>query len=248
MAKRHDKSEPPRATGVGFMFLGIAAVFAVFAEHRNWLLIAALAVSGLTCCLIGSGWIYRPAVSRAGDTITCRFTLWRDAMFYGVLVAMPALAVTPLLEGAGSPGYLRVIGILYLLWTGVLVFRFVRQALQSRLVISPAALSVSLVGQPGAPADIPRAAVQEVTATTAAMLSYDSAPATQISYRDAGAAPGGTRMVLFGPTNTKKTSWLTVEQADLLAGLQAWKDGDPHDPALMDRVEAILLGNASRAA
>jgi hypothetical protein len=50
--------------------------------------------------------------------------------------------------------------------------------------------------------------------------------------------------VLFGPTNTLKTSWLTVEQSDLLGGLQAWKYGDPDDPGLMDRVEAILRGKA----
>jgi hypothetical protein len=49
--------------------------------------------------------------------------------------------------------------------------------------------------------------------------------------------------VLFGPTNTKKIAWLTVEQSDLLAGLQAWKDGDPNDSGLMDRVEQLLCGN-----
>ena len=32
--------------------------------------------------------------------------------------------------------------------------------------------------------------------------------------------------------------------ANPLHALQAWKDGDPNDPGLMDRVEAILRGQA----
>ena len=51
--------------------------------------------------------------------------------------------------------------------------------------------------------------------------------------------------VLIGPTNSKKAVWLTVEQADLVAGLQAWKNADPRDPALLDRVEALLRGTAA---
>ena len=40
----------------------------------------------------------------------------------------------------------------------------------------------------------------------------------------------------------------SVDPANLAAGLQAWKDGDPNDPGLMDRVEAILRGQASSTA
>ena len=61
----------------------------------------------------------------------------------------------------------------------------------------------------------------------------------QISYQDRDSGRTA-HAVLFGPTNTKKTAWLTVEQAHLVAALQAWKDGDPIDPGLVDRVEAIL--------
>jgi hypothetical protein len=78
------------------------------------------------------------------------------------------------------------------------------------------------------------------------MLSNDTAPTTKISYQASDSGPT-THTVLFGPTNTKKTAWLTVEQSDLLGGLQAWKDADPNDPGLMDRVEAILRGQAAGA-
>jgi hypothetical protein len=124
------------------------------------------------------------------------------------------------------------------------VFRFLRQSSQSLLQISPIALTVHQPGQQTAPTEIPRGAVEEITANTARMLNYDSAPTTQIAYRDRGETPGMTHSVVFGPTNTKKTAWLTVEQADLLAGLQAWRNADPSDPSLMDRVEAILRGQA----
>ena len=85
-----------------------------------------------------------------------------------------------------------------------------------------------------------------ITATTARLRNSDTAPTTKISYQasDSGTT---THTVLFGPTNTKKTAWLTVELSDLLGGLQAWKDGDPADPGLMDRVEAILRGQAAGA-
>ena len=39
----------------------------------------------------------------------------------------------------------------------------------------------------------------------------------------------------------------TVDPANLAAGLKAWKDGDPNDPGLMDRVEAILRGQSASA-
>ena len=113
---------------------------------------------------------------------------------------------------------------------------------QSHLLISPSALTVRQPGQQSAPTEIPRGAVEGITATTARLRNSDTAPTTQITYQPADLSAATPHTVLFGPTNTKKTAWLTVEQADLLAGLQAWKDSDPSDPGLMDRVEAILRG------
>ena len=245
MPRRHDKSEPPAARAFGLVMLLIVAGFVVFAGQRNWLFIAAGAICGLTFYLAGSGRIYQPAVTMAGDVITCRFNPWRDAAFYVVLIGMPALAVTPIAEGSRSPSSLRIIGILWLLWTPVLLFRYVRQNRESLLRISPTALTVHQPGKHSAPTEVARGAIEAVTASTAQTLNYDSAPTVQIVYRDRGASSSGAHTVVFGPTNTKKTAWLTVEQADLLAGLQAWRDGDPTEPGLMDRVEAILRGPKS---
>ena len=38
----------------------------------------------------------------------------------------------------------------------------------------------------------------------------------------------------------------SVDPADFAAGLHAWRDGDPNDPGLMDRIEAILRGRVSK--
>lgn len=205
---------------------------------------------GLSFHLVGSGRVYRPAVMRTDDTITCRFNPWREAAFYLVLTGMPALSAA-MFTGAsavagGNVSFARILGILVLTWTPILLLDFWHQRRQSVLRITPVALAVPQPGTQPALTDIPRSSVQEISATAARMRNYDTAPATQITYReeDCGQTP---HIVLFGPTNTKKTAWLTVEQADLLAGLHAWKDGDPNDPALMDRVETILRGQTTSA-
>jgi hypothetical protein len=108
-------------------------------------------------------------------------------------------------------------------------------------------LSVSVPGQQPALTEIPRADVRAISPTMGRLGNGVTAPVTEISYQPANLSPAATQTVLFGPTNTKKTAWLTVEQSDLLGGLQAWKDGDPNDPGLMDRVEAILRGQAAKS-
>jgi len=229
----------------------MGAVFAAFPEGRNWPVVAAIAGLGLLFTFIGSGRIYRPAVTTTAEAILCRFDLWREASFYFILLGPPLFAVIGLLGGEFmgrfSTGFWRFLGIVMLgLWVKFL-FVFVRQRRQSWLRISPMTLTVHQPSQQSAATEIPRGAVEAITATTAKMRNYDNAPTTQITYRDRDQEPAATQIVLFGPTSTKKTAWLTVEQADLLGGLQAWKDGDPTDPGLMDRVEAILRGQATTA-
>jgi hypothetical protein len=249
--KRRDKSEPPGSSTLGTIMLLMAAVFAAFPEGRNWPVVAAIAGLGFLFTFIGSGRIYRPAVTTTADAILCRFDLWRDASFYFVLFGLPLAAAIGLLGGdflgRFSPNFWRFLGIVMLsLWIRFL-FIFVRQGRQSWLRISPMALTVHQPGQQTAATEIPRGAVEAIAATTAKMRNYDNAPTTQITYSGGDQSPAAIGSVLFGPTNTKKTAWLTVEQSDLLGGLQAWKDGDPNDPGLMDRVEAILRGQAAKS-
>ena len=248
MPRRNDKADLPGSSTLGTIMLLIAAGFAAFPQLRNWPVIAAAAGLGLLFTFIGSGRIYRPAVRRTGATITCRFNPWREASFYLVLIGLPMFGMIPFAGpqflGWGSAGFWRFLGILLLALMPIFLFIFVRQSRNSSLQISPMALTVHQPGQQTSPTEIPRSAVDEITATTAQLRNYGTAPTTQISYQDRDSGPN-PHIVLFGPTNTKKTAWLTVDQSDLLAGLQAWKDGDPTDPGLMDRVEAILRGAKS---
>jgi len=225
----------------------IAAVFAVFPPERNWTLVAAAAGAGVVLTIVGSGRVYRPAVTKTGDSITCRFDPWREGSFYLLLFGMPLFILIPIAGasslGSVSPNFWRLLGVFLLALTLRFLFVFVGQRRSSLLRISPGALAVSVPGHGDGMAEIHREAVESVTATTGKLRNNDTAPVTQINYHPKDSAGGGTRTVLFGPTNSKKIAWLTVEQSDLLAGLQAWKDGDPNDPGLMDRVEQLLCGS-----
>lgn len=243
MTRRRDKAEPTGSSTAGTVLLLIAVVFAAFPELRNWPLVASAAVAGLAFHLVGSGRVYRPAVTRVGETITCRFNPWREAAFYFVLIGLPALGLMAItgasVVGRGNPSFWRIVGAMIIASTLLPVFVFIRQSRGSLLSIDPSGLTLSPPGANSVLTQVPRSSIQDITAATARMRNHDSAPATQITYQDGSSSPA---TVLFGPTNTKKTAWLTVEQSDLLAGLQAWKDGDPDDPGLMDRVEQILCG------
>ena len=246
MAKRRDKAEPPGSSAAGIIMLLLAGVDAVLPQLRNWYFIAAAGAFGLLMTFIGSGRVYRPAVTVAGDTITCRFNPWREGTFYLSLIGVPLIGCMMIVGGnlsdRGSPGLWHVVGVLVIAATPIPVFVLLRQASRSRLCISPGALSVSIPGQDPATTEIPRAAVHAACAAPGRLGNGATAPVTEITYQSSDSAGGGTRTVSFGPTNTKKTAWLTVEQSDLLAGLQAWYDGDPAEPALMDRVARTLRG------
>lgn len=244
MARRTDKADLPGSSAFGAMMLLIAVGFAAFSQARNWAVIAAAAGLGILGTVFGSGRVYRPAVERTTGVIICRFNPWREASFYLVLIGLPLFSMIPLAGpelGRSGAGFWRFLGVFMLALMPVFLFLFIRQSRNS-LEISPTGLKIRRLGQEITPAEIPRAAVNGITATTAQLRNSDTAPATQISYRDADQDPAANRTLLLGPTNTKKTVWLTVEQADLLAGLQAWRDGDPNDPRLMDRLEGILRG------
>jgi len=246
MPRRSDKAVLPGSSAVGVIMLLIAAGFAAAPQGRNWPVIAAAASAGLLFQIIGSDHIYRPAVSRAGNAVTCRFNPWREGAFYLVLVGVPLIAVIPIAggtsSGRGAPSFWLVLGAFLLAIAARFAFVFARQARRSVLRVSPGALTLSQTSPRYALTEIPRGAVQAITATTGRLRNHGSAPVTQITFRRTDSISSSPQTVVFGPTNTKQTAWLTVDQSDLLAGLQAWKDGDPEDPDLMQRVERILCG------
>ena len=51
----------------------------------------------------------------------------------------------------------------------------------------------------------------------------------------------------WGRAPAEDTVLLMLDPSNLRPALQAWKDGDPNAPGLMDRVEAILRGQAAKS-
>jgi hypothetical protein len=58
----------------------IAVVYAAFPQLRNWYLVAAATGVGLVLTFIGSGRVYRPAVTQVSDAIICRYNPWREGV------------------------------------------------------------------------------------------------------------------------------------------------------------------------
>jgi hypothetical protein len=111
----------------------------------------------------------------------------------------------------------------------------------NRLVITPSVLSLKIIFRPAH-----RISREGVRAITPRMGSngLPSAPRLHVEFAYTPTDGQGDSTVTIGMLEGQ----FTVDPANLGAGLQAWKDGDPNDPGLMDRVEAILRGQAPDSA
>ena len=184
--------------------------------------------------------IYRPAVTRTATAIICRYTPWREASLYQVLVSLPGIGF---LSIHSDTAVVRHAGVMAFAMVPYLAFSYFRHSRRCLLSISPTALTVTVPDHRYATTEIARGAVESITAETRRLrLRRASAAVTQISYAPAGPAPSEPGVVLLGSTDSKNAVWLTVGQADLVAALQTWKHGDPRDPQLLDRIEATLRG------
>lgn len=241
MPIRQDKSEPPAVScsAAGYVFLLLASISALL---RNWYGAVGLVVGGVALLLVGRGRVYRPAVTRGPDGITCRYNPAREGSTYLLLIAMPGM----LLYMLGQPTrWLRLIAVAGFALVAVGVLISVREWRRCLLRITPSSLTVAVPAHRYALTEIPRERILSITGGTGARRNGDTGPVTQIAYLPMDSSPGVASTVLIGPTNTNKAMWVTVEQADLLAALQAWQGGDARDPALLDRVEALLRGGAA---
>ncbi len=241
MPVRQDKSEPSAVSSSvgGYIFLLLAAISALL---RNWYGAVGLLVGGIALLLVARGRVYRPAVTRGPDGITCRYNPVREGSLYLLLVAMPGM----LLYMVGQPTrWLRLLALAGLGMVAVGLVLCLREWRRCLLRITPDSLTVAMPAHRYALTEIPRERIVSITGGTGARRNGDTGPVTQIAYLTNDSIPGTPSLVLIGPTNTTNAMWVTVEQADLLAALQAWKDGDPHDPALLNRVEGLLLGGSA---
>lgn len=243
MPVRQDKSESSALTSklAGYVCLVLAMGSAL---TRNWYGAAGFAVAAIAMLIVGSGRVYRPAVTRGPDGIICRYNPWRESSLYVLLVYAPA----GMLYAFGQPTrWLQLLAIAGFFVVAVGLAFYVREWRRCRLQITPSSLTLSVPALRYAWTEIPRERIVSITGGTGARRNGDTGPVTQIAYIAADSSSGMPSSVLIGPTNTKNAMWLTVEQADLLAALHAWQYGDPSDPALLDRVDALLRGQAPNA-
>ena len=190
-------------------------------------------------------------VSREGGAVVCRYIPWYELNAYMMFGALPLLGISAFVAGLqpGRPGWLMVAGLLIL---GIVVlagFFAVQMWRRSLLRISPTTLTVQLPARGSQLTEIPRSGIESIT-DAQAQVGAAFAPATvtqiAIAYQPAN-TNGATQTVLIGPPPGKTAMQVSVHQPNMITALQAWKNGDPTDPGLMDRVEAILRGQAASA-
>ena len=244
---------------LGYLLGGVMllpAIWLMVAGHSSQgplSLVVVLAAAGL---LIISGaftfWGNRRiplvGVKREGDAVVCRYIPWLELNDYTRFLLLPILGITAIVLGLepGRPGWLIVVGLFTLggvVLVGYAVARMWRRCL---LRISPTTLTVRLPARGSQLTEIARSRIESITdaqaEVSAAIIPVN---VTQIAIAYQPADPGTvTQTVLIGPPPGKTAMQVSVHQPNMITALQAWKNADPDDPGLMDRIEAILRGKA----
>jgi hypothetical protein len=215
------------------VILGVAIVAAVAAVQMPWpVRLGLVALAGM---VIFWGGEVRPAVSRAGEDIVCRYLPWRLGRFYFlVMIAVLGVALLGVLWPAG-------VALLALLaWAAWSIVRMWRRC---RLQITPSSLTLTTF-QAQQDIQISREDLESVAVTTI-LVGTGKTERVEIVYRTTG---GQRATVNIGPSPESRTTpalQLTVQPDNLHAALQVWKDGDQNDPQLLDRVESVLRSGVS---
>ena len=213
---------------VVMLLLAVIGVVRAFPGFVN-LIMGAGAVMGL----IGLGRpLYRSAVHRVGEQdIVCRFVPWYQSTTLSATTTFPVMGVAVIWWGRDvDSAWLRFVGYV-LLALGVAFIGLAVFQCTNRLIISPAALRVRV----GRWFDIPRE--QVVAIRPMLFTSVGTLQTTRhwdLVYVPAG---GGANRIM-----AQIDRQFSVDPDNLAAALQVWKDGDPCDPGLPDRVERLLRG------
>jgi len=226
---------------VGGFVLALAAFAAV--SGGSWGIVLVLAAAGAVI-LLGHR-IFKPAITRESGAVVCHYVPWQETGAFVALIIVPLIGIGAIAVAfeSNSPGF-GWAGVFLLAITPLSLFAFLRARRRCLLRIAPNALSVPRPDNGWTVTDIPRAAVQSITTSAATVGLGTKLPQAEIRYAAGGTGRGGAGTVRVGPAPSRDTVWLTIEPDNLLTALQVWKDGDPNDPGLMDRVEAILRGQA----
>ncbi|MCX8555265.1 hypothetical protein OS121_09180 [Mycolicibacterium mucogenicum] len=204
----------------------------------DWYLGLGIAAVG-GAILLGGRRIFRPAVSRSGDEVVCRYIPWYEGNAYIVNVFTPLIAVA--MVGAGSaydsPSWLRFGGIFLLALAPILWYFVVRTWRRCFLRITPSMLTVSSAVVGSKPIAIPREFVQSIGPKLVPNPVRGRSLQVEITYQAGDLSRDVTKTLLLGAS-------LTVEPTDLANGLVLWIDGAHNPTGLMDRIANCLRGGS----
>ena len=224
------------------------ALTVVMVAVGDWFLAVVGAVIAVLL-LLGNSPLFKVAINREPDAIACRYVPWYEPGPYlsagaGTVLGLWCVAAA---FRPGFGGMFGVFGAAILVLIPIIVMKFLRGYRRCSLRIAPGALSVPDPGRDYVMTEIPRERIQSIApAGEAAGFGSSTYRVTDITY---GAVDSGSaaRTVRVGQAPAEDTVWLTLDPSNLRPALHAWKDGDPDDPGLMDRVEAILRGQAAKS-
>ena len=224
---------------IGMILMGAIGV----ARGMEWSLNLGLAALGVVVFLGFGRPLFGVGVDRPGaQEVRCRFVPWYQAGALLSSVVLPIIGITAIAQGKAPDmpfwvGY----GGWFLLILGIVFAGFtVMMAVRNRLRFSPSSLSVRTLQSQR---DIPRDHVQAITSRMVpAGVTRKPTLHVDLTYIPVGGGDQDSR------TSSLIDTQFSVDPTNLLHALHAWKDGDPNDPGLMDRVEAILRGQAPSTA
>ena len=239
MTEEETPSSPPRRrpvfaplVAIGMLLMG--AYGAV--RGMPWPLSLGLGACGVMVLMALGRPLYKAAVYRTGAReILCRYIPWYQAVPLASSVIFPIIGIAAIGMGneSDSPSWLLFAGYFLLILGLVFAASALLAWIANRLVLTPTSVGLKIIFR--GRQEIPRENVRAITATMG-RNGATGAPRLHVEFTYAPADGTGDATATVGLLEGQ----FSVDPANLAAGLQAWKDGDPNDPGLMDRVEAIL--------
>lgn len=229
--------------GPMFFYVMAAAMLLMAAiglvRGTEWYLNLLLAAGGFMALLVLGRPTLRVAVYRTGtQEIVCRCIPWYQANTLATAVTFPIIGIAALVMGRApdSPAWVRVGGY-FILALGALAFVFAALQSTNRLSFTPSLLTVRI----GRRFDITRDRVIAIKPRTLTSTGTGQT-SDHIDLVYVPVNGGGNRIMMCLDMQ------FSIQVANLAAALEAWKDADPADPGLSDRIEATLRGQTPTSA
>ena len=215
---------------VGMLLLGTYGAL----RGMPWVLSVLLVTGGATCLLGLSRPVFRAAVRRVNaQQIVCRLVPWYQSNTLATALGFPVMGIVAITLGRAASFPLWLYGGYFIVFLGAgSALLAAVGGLTNRLWFTPSTLVVRILGRRYT---IPR---ERVVAIKPRILTL-GIPGRNPIHTDLIYDPGDGRS---NRSIAMLDAQFSVDPANFASALQVWKDADPNDPDLMDRVEAILRG------